>query len=134
MAQIALADFLRPPHDDPDLARRLRDLPSCPIPVPRVLVCGGPRRWGAGVCFVCVGMSGHVALPPPDTHTQLRTNRTPNSGKTSLLFSYAHSVAAAGGRVVFLCQRAKLEQAPPLLPAGVSRGDAAFERVDIKCA
>ena len=54
---IALADLLPPPPDNPELARRLRDLPSCPIPVPRVLLCGGPRR------FVCeMGVCAHVWL------------------------------------------------------------------------
>jgi hypothetical protein len=45
MAHLALADLLLPPPDNPELARRLRDIPSCPIPVPRVLLCGGPRRF-----------------------------------------------------------------------------------------
>ena len=75
---------------------------------------------------MCACLAGLLAHLTTSKHTNLI------SGKTSLLFSYAYSVAVAGGRVLFLCQRAKFEQAPPLLPLGVSRGDAAFERVDIK--
>ncbi|KAF8064657.1 Rnf14 [Scenedesmus sp. PABB004] len=56
------------------------------------------------------------------------------TGKTTLLFQLAFRLAAAGdGRAVaLLADRARLDAAPPLLPAGVERGHAAFERVQLK--
>jgi hypothetical protein len=54
------------------------------------------------------------------------------SGKTSLLFHYAFQLACSGQEVVFICDRAQLDQAPPLLPFGVSQQHAAFSRIHFK--
>jgi hypothetical protein len=54
------------------------------------------------------------------------------SGKTSLLFQYAFQLACSGQEVVFICDRAQLDQAPPLLPFGVSQQHAAFSRIHFK--
>ena len=56
------------------------------------------------------------------------------SGKTSILLHYAYRVALRGGSVLFLCQRAKIEQVPPLLPPGVDGQDGAFSRVHMRCS
>lgn len=74
--------------------------------------------------------------------------QTKHSGKTSLLFHYAHTVAAAGGRAVILLPRPAAADAgdhhptsplslplptnPPLLPHGAGPGDPAWARVSIK--
>lgn len=73
------------------------------------------------------------ALP----HIQLTTPRClllgpQRSGKTSLLFQYAFQLACSGQEVVFMCDRAQLDQAPPLLPFGASQQHAAFSRIHFK--
>ena len=78
---------------------------------------------------------------PPPPRKQSRTH----SGKTSLLFHYAHTVAAAGGRAVILLPRPPfsgsadgdasappLPANPPLLPPGADPGDPAWARASIK--
>ena len=54
------------------------------------------------------------------------------SGKTSILFHFAHSKAAAGDKVVFICKRAKVEQVPPLLPQGVNVRDPAYSNIHMR--
>ena len=54
------------------------------------------------------------------------------SGKTSTLFHLAYSLAASGKSVYLICQKAKLEQQPPLLPESISSKDPAFSRVHIR--
>ncbi|CAK0754727.1 hypothetical protein CVIRNUC_002320 [Coccomyxa viridis] len=54
------------------------------------------------------------------------------SGKTSALFHYAFNLASSGKNVYIVCQKAKLEQQPPLLSEGVSSSDAAFSRIHIR--
>ncbi|KAK9822227.1 hypothetical protein WJX81_001571 [Elliptochloris bilobata] len=54
------------------------------------------------------------------------------SGKTSILFHFAHSKAAGGNKVVFICKRAKLEQVPPLLPHGGDVKDPAYSNVQMR--
>mmetsp|Transcript_29822 Transcript_29822/g.65173 ORF Transcript_29822/g.65173 Transcript_29822/m.65173 type:complete len:238 (+) Transcript_29822:351-1064(+) len=56
----------------------------------------------------------------------------PRSGKTSLLFQLAYNIAVEGKRVLFICQRAKIELNPPLLPEGVSPSSDACERIDMR--
>jgi hypothetical protein len=57
----------------------------------------------------------------------------PRSGKTSLLFQLARSLAERGGApVVVLGARRTLEAAPPLLAAGGAAGDAAWARVGVR--
>lgn len=51
------------------------------------------------------------------------------SGKTSILFHYAYRLAAGDRSVLFICQKAKIEQLPPLLPPGVDGQDTAFSRI-----
>eukprot|EP00882_Tetradesmus_deserticola_P007721 GHRQ01008131.1.p1 GENE.GHRQ01008131.1~~GHRQ01008131.1.p1 ORF type:complete len:244 (+),score=72.44 GHRQ01008131.1:727-1458(+) len=73
------------------------------------------------------------ALP----HMQLQTPRCllfgpQRSGKTSLLFQYAFQLACSGQEVVFICDRAQLEQSPLLLPVGVSHQHAAFSKIHFK--
>lgn len=56
-----------------------------------------------------------------------------HSGKTSMLFHYSYMLAAAGGRILFLSRKTKLELSPPLLPGpGVRHPDPAFTRIAIK--
>jgi hypothetical protein len=54
------------------------------------------------------------------------------SGKTSILFHYAYSVASEGKTVVFICKRAKLDLGAPVLPRGVNATDAAFNNVKMR--
>mmetsp|Transcript_5942 Transcript_5942/g.10291 ORF Transcript_5942/g.10291 Transcript_5942/m.10291 type:complete len:243 (+) Transcript_5942:189-917(+) len=54
------------------------------------------------------------------------------SGKTSLLFQVAYNIAAEGKRVLFICQRAKVELNPPILPEGVIATSDACERIDMR--
>ena len=54
------------------------------------------------------------------------------SGKSSTLLHIAYSLAASGKSALIICQKAKLEQQPPLLPEGVSSKDIAFSRVYIR--
>ncbi|BDA40978.1 hypothetical protein COCOBI_01-6330 [Coccomyxa sp. Obi] len=53
-------------------------------------------------------------------------------GKTSILLHYAYKLASKGKRVLFICQKAKIEQVPPLLPAGVEGNDGAFSNVHMR--
>ncbi|KAK9814084.1 hypothetical protein WJX72_000412 [[Myrmecia] bisecta] len=54
------------------------------------------------------------------------------SGKTSILFHFAYTLAAAGKQVGFLCKRSKLEQVPPLLPLGANAQDAAWQNINLR--
>ena len=70
----------------------------------------------------------------PPRHANHPSPPPPFSGKTSLLFHYARAAAAAGGgRPAFvLTTRARADEAPPLLPAGVAKDDAAYGAVQMK--
>lgn len=54
------------------------------------------------------------------------------SGKTSILLHYAYKLALKGKRVLFICQKAKIEQVPPLLPPGVDGNDGALSKVHMR--
>lgn len=54
------------------------------------------------------------------------------SGKTSLLLHFAHSRAAAGDSVLFVCHRGRIENSPPVLPLGVAINDEALHRVHMR--
>ncbi|KAL4452260.1 hypothetical protein ABPG75_007922 [Micractinium tetrahymenae] len=69
-------------------------------------------------------------LPPSASHCLL--SGPERSGKTSLLFHAALSLARQGREVLLLCRRAKLEAAPPLLPEGLTHSDPAWQLVHIK--
>lgn len=69
-------------------------------------------------------------LPPCASHCLL--SGPERSGKTSLLFHAALSLARQGREVLVLCRRPKLEAAPPLLPEGLSRQDPAWQLVHLK--
>ena len=56
------------------------------------------------------------------------------SGKTSILFHFAHAKAAAGSKVVYVCKRAKVEQVPPLLPQGGNAADPAYSKIQMRLA
>ncbi|CAL8466736.1 g6272 [Coccomyxa elongata] len=53
-------------------------------------------------------------------------------GKTSILLHYAYKLALKGKRVLFICQKAKIEQVPPLLPPGVDGNNGAFSNVHMR--
>jgi len=80
-------------------------------------------------------LSEHLFLFFTPAHATIRLDSLGlvRSGKTSILFHFAHSRAAAGERVVFICKRAKVEQVPPLLPAGVNAGHPAFSNIHMRC-
>lgn len=48
------------------------------------------------------------------------------------MFHFAYRLAASGSAVWLLCDRARLEQAPPLLPYGVDRASEPLSRIQIK--
>eukprot|EP00803_Ostreobium_quekettii_P004788 evm.model.scf_1944.2 EVM.evm.TU.scf_1944.2 scf_1944:10345-15102(+) len=54
------------------------------------------------------------------------------SGKTSVLFHYAHSIAATGNKVVFICKRKSIENCPPLLPQGISKDDPSMCNIHMR--
>ena len=54
------------------------------------------------------------------------------SGKTTLLFHLAYSLAAKGGSVVVLGSRDRLEAAPPALGPGRPASDPGWSRVHLK--
>lgn len=54
------------------------------------------------------------------------------SGKTSLLFHVAYSLASQGLRIVIVTSRTKLDIGQPLLPEGVSEKDLYWKNVDMK--
>ncbi|KAJ8773532.1 hypothetical protein K2173_005778 [Erythroxylum novogranatense] len=56
----------------------------------------------------------------------------PSSGKTSLLFQFAYNAAAAGGDVVFICNRDKLESKPPFLSQEILPSSDTFTRIHMK--
>ena len=90
-----------------------------------MLVYGG-RRW-------C------VRAPPAGTCECVSVSLRLSSGKTALLFNRACDVALAGGDVMYLCRRERMER-PPLqviaqgqdAPRGLP--DVALARIHLKCA
>ncbi|KAL6568004.1 hypothetical protein OROGR_001672 [Orobanche gracilis] len=57
----------------------------------------------------------------------------PSTGKTSLLFQFAHnSVLESNGAVVILCNRRRLETNPPFLSQGVDPSSESFRRIQMK--
>ncbi|KAL7241344.1 hypothetical protein ACSBR2_006879 [Camellia fascicularis] len=63
----------------------------------------------------------------------------PSSGKTSLLFQFAfnsaletHSSVSTNGKVVFLCNRRRLESQPPYLSQGIDPSSDIFQRIQMK--
>ena len=54
------------------------------------------------------------------------------SGRTALLFHYAYTHAAAHKHVLFVTRRQEVEFDPPLLPAGISSDDIAFQRIHMR--
>ncbi|GMP57457.1 hypothetical protein CsSME_00021549 [Camellia sinensis var. sinensis] len=63
----------------------------------------------------------------------------PSSGKTSLLFQFAfnsaletHSSVSNNGKVVFLCNRRRLESKPPYLSQGIDPSSDIFHRIQMK--
>ncbi|KAF7113917.1 hypothetical protein RHSIM_RhsimUnG0101400 [Rhododendron simsii] len=69
---------------------------------------------------------------PDDTLLQVRFG----SGKTSLLFQCAFNSALESdsikGKVVFICNRRRLESKPPFLPQDIDPSNDIFERVQMK--
>ncbi|XP_024015456.1 uncharacterized protein LOC112088985 isoform X2 [Eutrema salsugineum] len=57
-----------------------------------------------------------------------------SSGKTSLLFQFALSVASASenNRVVFICHRKRIESNPPFLSQGIDPSSDVFNRIQRK--
>lgn len=55
----------------------------------------------------------------------------PRSGKTSILFQYAHSVVEATleAEVLFICNKEKMESACPLMSLGLDTSSEALERI-----
>ena len=143
MTPFRLAQFVSSP--DPGVQAALDAAPQLPDAVSGCLVSGPPRRSGGrfrvmerkescgrAVRWVAQGSPAGLHAPHP-TREMPDTPPTPASGKTSLLFHYAHAVAAEGGDVIFLTTRAAAEAAPPLLPVGVGPGAPAWGRVHMKC-
>ena len=54
------------------------------------------------------------------------------SGKSSILLHYAYSLAATGRPVLFICERSKMEQVPPLLPPCMDRSNPAFNNIHMR--
>ncbi|XP_060969239.1 uncharacterized protein LOC115715271 isoform X2 [Cannabis sativa] len=77
-----------------------------------------------------------------DLHTQTKsiTNNTmhllsgpPSSGKTSLLFQFAFNATNfTNEKVVFICNRHKLQTKPPFLSQGIDPSSDAFQRIQMK--
>ncbi|XP_031286141.1 uncharacterized protein LOC116144859 [Pistacia vera] len=59
----------------------------------------------------------------------------PSCGKTSLLFQFAFNSAlqsTGNGKVMFLCNRRRLETKPPFLSQGIDPSSHVFKRIQIK--
>ncbi|GBG64284.1 hypothetical protein CBR_g41204 [Chara braunii] len=59
----------------------------------------------------------------------------PRSGKTSLLFQFCYNCARESGsrsHVVFICQKKRIENGPPLLSRGVDPSSEVFNRVHMR--
>lgn len=74
-----------------------------------------------------------------DEKTSIDTRTVPlimcvRSGKTSMLFRYACSLASAGLSVVYLCQRSRIEDAPPALPPGIGPDHPILQNIAMRCA
>lgn len=70
------------------------------------------------------------ALPAGLRHCLL--TGPPHSGRTTLLFHYAYSHAAAQEHVLFVTRREEVEFDAPLLPAGVPKDDPALQRIQMR--
>ncbi|XP_020261183.1 uncharacterized protein LOC109837371 isoform X1 [Asparagus officinalis] len=70
---------------------------------------------------------------PGPTHTLTLLSGPPSCGKTSLLFQYALNCAtASNGKVVFICNRRRLENNPPFLSQGTEPSLDALQRIQMK--
>lgn len=120
---------------DLPLQNQLNQQPDFPKDLRHCLVTGPEHRQGACSMPQVLAVIAFVAFERLHRHSGvsgLTAFFRCHSGRTALLFHYAYSRAAAGEDVLFVTRRKAVEFEPPVLPAGVSKDDAALERIKLR--
>ena len=118
---------------DADLQRKVSALPSFSGELRHCLVTGPERRCDMHLPCMLQSRADLNTLFRDTFHaTDTLVFYRPCSGRTALLFHYAHSRAAAGETVVFITRRESVESELPVLPAGVTKEAEAFVRIQMR--
>nr|ACU15425.1 unknown [Glycine max] len=87
--------------------------------------------------FFCSSSSSSQQLQPFENPSSnlLLLSGPPSSGKTSLLFQFAFNVALhsdSNNKVIFICNRHRLDSKPPFLSQGIDPSSHVFHRIQMK--
>ncbi|XP_062110702.1 uncharacterized protein LOC133822395 [Humulus lupulus] len=84
--------------------------------------------------FSVSGTGRQMDLPTqPITNTMQLLSGPPSSGKSSLLFQFAFNATHfTNEKVVFICNRRRLQTKPPFLSQGIDPSSDAFQRIQMK--